>query len=136
MTRPIDSNLLIRHVTGDPPDQAARATEFIRKASARELLLLGVHVAECVYVLEGPYRQDRRDVAHFLASVLAVPSIEVEHELAVRRALELYGHHGFDFPDAYLVATAEVNGFPHVAGFDRFDAKLRRASTVRRLEPS
>lgn len=44
-----------------------------------------MHVAECVYVLGGRYGQDRRDVARFLASVLAVPSIAVEHELAVRR---------------------------------------------------
>ncbi len=135
MTTPIDSNLLIRHFTGDPPEQARRATDFIRKAPPGELLLLDVHVAECVYVLEGPYRQSPAEVARLFAAVLAVPSIAVEHELAIRRALELYAGHGFDFPDAYLVATAEVNGFPHVAGFDRFDAKLRKASTVRRVEP-
>jgi predicted nucleic-acid-binding protein len=135
MTTPVDSNLLVRHFTGDPADLAARATSFIRSASIGELLLLDVHVAECVYVLEGPYRQSRGDVARLVGSVLGVPSIVVEHPPAVRRALDLYAEHGFDYPDAYLVATAEVGGFTHVAGFDRFDAKLRKASTVRRLDP-
>jgi predicted nucleic-acid-binding protein len=135
VTTPIDSNLLIRHFTGDPPDQAARATRFVRDAAANDLLLLDVHVAECVYVLEGPYRQGRDHVAQLVSSVMGVPAIQVENEDVVRRALDLYATHGFDFPDAYLVATAEVRGFTHVAGFDRFDTKLKKTSTVRRVEP-
>ena len=134
MTTPIDSNLLIRHFTSDPPELAQRATQFIRRAPAKDLLLLDVHVAECVYVLEGPYRQSRDHVARLVGSALGVPSIQVENEDRIRRTLDLYSD-GFDFPDAYLVAAAELHGFTHVAGFDRFDAKLKKASPVRRIEP-
>lgn len=37
MTAFVDTNVLIRHLTGDPPDLAARATRFLRNAD--ELLL-------------------------------------------------------------------------------------------------
>lgn len=59
----LDTNVLVRHFTGDPPEQAHRATSCVREAGTNELLLLDVHMAECVYVLEGPYRQPRSAVA-------------------------------------------------------------------------
>jgi len=40
----VDTNVLIRHLTGDPPDQAARATRYL--AAADELLLADLILAE------------------------------------------------------------------------------------------
>jgi len=40
----LDTNVLVRHLTADPPDQAARATAFL--AGADELLLSDIVVAE------------------------------------------------------------------------------------------
>ena len=51
MTAFLDTNVLVRHLTGDPPDLAQRATEFL--AEAEELLVPDLIVAEVVYVLEG-----------------------------------------------------------------------------------
>ncbi len=44
----VDTNILIRHLTGDPPDMAARATAYLR--SENELLLTDLMAAETVYV--------------------------------------------------------------------------------------
>ena len=46
----IDTNVLVRHLTGDPPELAARATAYLR--TAPELLLTALIAAETVYVLE------------------------------------------------------------------------------------
>ena len=134
MTALLDTNVLIRHFTGDPADEAVRATARIQGATPGELLLLDLHVAECVYVLEGPYRQTRAEVIELLGSVLGVAAIEFEHEAVIRRSLDLYGV-GLDFADAYLVARAEEAGIPQVVSFDRFDAKLKQTSKVRRAAP-
>lgn len=134
MTVLLDTNVLIRHFTGDPPDQARRATARIRHAGLHDLLLLDVHVAECVFVLEGPYRQPRSEVAELLGSMLGVAAIRFEHEAVVRRSLELYTA-GLDFEDAYLVAAGEDGGIRQVLSFDRFDAKLAKNTKVRRVEP-
>ena len=42
----VDTNILVRHLTGDPPDLAARATAYL--ASATELLLADLIVAETI----------------------------------------------------------------------------------------
>jgi len=134
MTVLLDTNVLIRHFTGDPPDQARRATARLREAGPNELLLLDLHVAECVFVLEGPYRQSKSEVAELLGSMLGVAAIRFEHEAVVRRCLDLYTG-GLDFADAYLVSAGEDAGIHHVLSFDRFDARLQRNTKVRRVEP-
>ena len=48
MTAFVDTNVLIRHLTGDPPGQAARATRLLSRAG--QLLLPDLIVAEVVYV--------------------------------------------------------------------------------------
>lgn len=134
MTTLIDTNVLIRHFTGDPPEQARRATARIRDAGPNELLLLDLHVAECVYVLEGPYRQPRGEVFNLLGSVLGLAAVCIEREAVIRRSLDLYVG-GLDFADAYLVARAEDASIDDVLSFDRFDSKLKKSTHVRRVEP-
>lgn len=46
MSASVDTNVLIRHLTGDPPETAARATRYL--AAADELLLADLIVAETV----------------------------------------------------------------------------------------
>jgi predicted nucleic acid-binding protein len=56
-----DSNVVVRHLTGDPPDQAQRASEFLRGGEA--LILVDLVVAELVYVLELVCEVERERVA-------------------------------------------------------------------------
>jgi predicted nucleic acid-binding protein len=55
----VDTNILVRHLTGDPPAVARRAIAFL--ASQPELYLADLIVAETVYVLGSFY--DRLDFA-------------------------------------------------------------------------
>jgi predicted nucleic acid-binding protein len=52
---------MVRHLTGDPPEQAARATRLLSQAG--QLLLPDLIVAEVVYVLESFYEVPRPRVA-------------------------------------------------------------------------
>jgi predicted nucleic acid-binding protein len=126
----IDANILIRHLTGDPPAQARRATALLRRAD--ELLLPDVIVAQVVYVLESFYEVERERVAELVRAILAFPTIVVVDELLLLRALEVYEVARLDFADAYLVASAEASGVGEVASFDR---DIDRVATVRRLAP-
>jgi predicted nucleic acid-binding protein len=67
----IDTNVLVRHLTGDPPEVAAAATEYLR--SAEELFLADLIVAEAVYVLESYYERPRKHVATVVRSLLGMP---------------------------------------------------------------
>ena len=131
MTAFLDTNVLIRHLTGDPPSQARLATRYLEQA---ELLLLpDLILAEVAYALESFYEMPRRQVAEALRATLAFPAIRVVDGPLVLRTVELYEVHRLDFADAYLVASAERTGVGVVASFDR---DIDRVGTVRREEPS
>jgi predicted nucleic acid-binding protein len=126
----VDTNILVRHLTGDPPDMAARATTYLRSAS--ELLLTDLVAAETVYVLESFYRAPRDQVAGALRSLIAFDSIVCVDPALLLRAAEVYELERIDFAEAYLVACAESTGVGVVVSFDR---SIDRLNTVERVEP-
>lgn len=129
MTVLLDTNVVIRHLTGDPPEMAKRATRFL--ASKAELVLADVILAECVYVLESVYRIDRVGVAQLMRAALVLPTISADVELLFR-ALEIYEVDRLDFAEAYLVAAAEFTGVESIASFDK---AIDRVPSVERLAP-
>jgi predicted nucleic acid-binding protein len=127
----VDTNVLVRHLTGDPPEHAARATRLL--AAADELLLADLEVAEVVYVLESFYEVQRPKVAELVRAIIGFPAVVVLDAGMLLRALELYETDRLDFAEAYLVAQAERTGVGVVASFDK---ATDRVATVRRLEPA
>lgn len=130
MTAFVDTNILIRHLTGDPPDLAARATAFLGEVD--ELLLPDVIVAETVYVLETFYEVTVEEVARLMRSIIAFSPIKVMNTALLLRSLEVYETHRIDYAEAYLVASAEAFEVDYLASFDR---SIDRVSTVTRIEP-
>lgn len=130
MTGFVDTNVLVRHLTNDPPSQGRRATAAI--SSAQRLLITDVVFAECVFVLESFYETPRAQVAAAMRSLLMLPSVRVVDDALLFRALELYEDRRLDFAEAHLVASAESSGIPTVLSFDR---DLRRAEGIDWREP-
>jgi predicted nucleic-acid-binding protein len=127
----VDTNILIRHLTGDPPGQAARATRFL--AEADELLLADLIVAEVVYVLESFYEVERARVAELVRAIIAFDAVRVVDADLLLRAVEVYEIERLDFAEAYLVASAERTGVDSIASFDR---SIDLLTTVTRIEPA
>ncbi|MFP5379528.1 MAG: PIN domain-containing protein [Vicinamibacteria bacterium] len=130
LTAFVDTNVLIRHLTGDPPAMARRATALL--ASSQQLLLTDLVVAECVYVLESFYEVARPEVAALMRAAIAAAGIETVDPSILLRALAVYELDRLDFAEAYLVAQAEATGVGAIASFDR---PVDRVGSVRRLEP-
>jgi predicted nucleic acid-binding protein len=126
----IDTNVFVRHLTGDPPDLAARATAYLRTET--ELLLADVIAAETVYVLESFYEAPRDEVARAVRSLVSFESVVCVDEGLLLRAIEVYETERVDFAEAYLIACAESTGIGAIASFDR---SIDRVNTVRRVEP-
>jgi predicted nucleic acid-binding protein len=126
----VDTNVLVRHLTGDPPELARRATRFL--GAAADLLIVDLVVAETVDVLESFYDTPRTQIAEAVRSLLAFPSAVAVDPALLLRAIEIYEIDRLDFADAYLVACAETTGVGRVASFDR---SIDRVTTVKRVEP-
>ena len=127
----LDTNIVVRHLTGDPADMAAQSTAFLGAES--ELLLADLIVAETVYVLESYYQAPRSQVAEAVRSLIAFPSIVTVDPALLLRAIEVYEVDRIDFAEAYLVACAESSGVNRVASFDK---SIDRVGTVERVQPS
>jgi predicted nucleic acid-binding protein len=130
LTAFVDTNVLVRHLTGDPPDLAERATAYLR--TERELLLTDLVAAETVYVLESFYATPRDQVGEAVRSLVAFDSIVCVDPALLLRAVEVYETDRIDFAEAYLVACAETTGIGQVASFDR---SIDRVNTIERIEP-
>jgi predicted nucleic acid-binding protein len=126
----VDTNVLVRHLTGDPPDLAARATAYL--GTEPELLLTDLVAAETVYVLESFYETPRGQIAQAMRSLVAFDSIICVDPALLLRAIEVYETDRLDFAEAYLVSCAESTGVGKVASFDR---SIDRVDTIARIEP-
>lgn len=126
----VDTNIFVRHLTGDPADLAARSTAYL--ATETDLLVTDLVVAETVYVLESFYRAPREQIAEAIRSILALESVLSVDSALLLRAVEVYEIDRIDFAEAYLVACAESTGVNKVVSFDR---SIDRVRTVERIEP-
>jgi predicted nucleic-acid-binding protein len=126
----IGTNVLVRHLTGDPVDLAARATAFL--AAADELLLADLIVAETIYVLESFYKAPRPQIADAMRSLVVMDTVVTIDPALLLRAVEVYEVHRIDFAEAYLVAQAESTGIRAIASFDK---SIDRVTTIQRVEP-
>jgi predicted nucleic-acid-binding protein len=128
----IDTNVLVRHLTGDPPEMAKRATRFLSTSGPGDLVLVDLVVAEVVYVLESFYKSPREQVADAVRSIIGFGAITVVDQETLLRTIEIYEVERLDFAEAYLVAVAESADIAQVVSFDQ---SIDRMGTVRRLEP-
>ena len=131
MTAFVDTNVLVRHLTGDPADMGARATNYL--ATSEDLRVVDVVVAEVVYVLESFYEVERPQVAQAIRSIVGFRSIRVADLDLILRAVDLYETDRMDFADAWVVAAAEEAGVRSVTSFGR---GLDRIPTIDRIEPT
>ncbi|MGF1665160.1 MAG: PIN domain-containing protein [Acidimicrobiia bacterium] len=130
LTAFLDTNIITRHLTGDPPAMAERATRYL--GTAETLLLTDLIAAETVYVLESFYEAPREQVAEAVRSLIALRSVVCIDPALLLPALEVYEVDRLDFAEAYLVACAEATGVGRIASFDR---AIDPVGTVTRIEP-
>lgn len=115
----IDTNLIVRYLTGDHAQQSARARALIDGESVFVAITI---VLEVEWVLRSTYEYQAADVARALRVFAGLPTVTVEDGAMVAAALDL-AEKGMDFADAlHLTRTG------HCEGFVTFDRKLVKAA--------
>ena len=129
MTLPIalDTNLLVRLLTGDDPEQARRVADLI-DASPACFVPITV-VLELEWVLRGAYRLERGAVIAALEGLMAIRQVHLEQEDLVRQALAWY-QQGLDFADALHLLRSEG-----CARFATLDRALAKTTAGLQLQP-
>lgn len=124
----VDTNVVVRFLTGEPPEEAERARALFDAAAAGifELFLPTVILIEAGFVLRRVLRLERPRVATLLGSLGNTAGLVVEQREVVQRTLELFEGSAIPLADAYLAGYALVRGesfgdpgLPAVVSFDR-----------------
>ena len=130
----VDANVILRLVTGDPPEMADAAESMFRLVDDGELELLiePVVIAEAVWVLSSFYGFSPAEIAPILRTFLAGEGIVGDDKDALLDALQLYEDTNVDFADALLAVKMAREGIRDVYSFDKhFD----RIEGIRRRVP-
>jgi len=129
----VDTNVLLRFLSGEPPAQAAAAKNLFAQADAGKILLdiSPVIVAEAFYTLVSFYGVERKAAAEKLSALLQQPGVKLREASQVLSALKRLQTATVGFADAFLAAGAAEETLP-IASFDRGFDKFK---DVTRYEP-
>ena len=100
----LDANVLVRFLVQDDASQSPAATALLESADRQEcrLHLDGLAIAECVYVLVGHYRRNRKDVVGALLTLIQSSGVVTADADVVSDALRRFAAVNVDFADAWL----------------------------------
>jgi predicted nucleic acid-binding protein len=128
----VDTNILLRFLSGEPPAQAAAARKLFQHAENGEVILEvpTMIVAEAYYTLVSFYEVGRKEAAGKLALLLQQRGVKLHDASPMLTALGWLQTANVGFSDAYLAAAASEENLM-VASFDADFDKLR----VPRYEP-
>jgi predicted nucleic acid-binding protein len=117
----IDSNVILRYLTQDPPGMAEKALKIFRDAKEGRLTLLitPLTVAEVVWVLESYYGHSKKQISEILTQFLLCDGLEVESLDLMIGSLNIYQDKNIDFADAVLANQALRIGPPSIYSFDQ-----------------
>ena len=129
----LDTNVIIRFLTGDHPAHSPRSRSLFARAAAGDVTLFvtDLALAETVWVLQSFYKLDRTAITTALKGLIGFAGIEVHNKAKLLRALQNFAQSGVNFVDAYHAAIAAADSIA-IASFDRdFD----QFADVKRIEP-
>jgi len=117
----VDTNLFLRYLTYDVPEQAEAVEQLLRRAAAGECILVtnSLVIAEIAWTLESFYHASRDDVRRHIMAILSTPGIEVAEAPLVLQATAWFAERNVDFVDAYNVAWLLAHDLRAAYTFDR-----------------
>jgi len=117
----LDTNVLVRYLAQDDPDQAARATRIIERELTEDTPgFIGLVVlVETVWVLQRLYRASAEEIRETVNDLLGSRSIVVENRDVAARALTIAAKNSCDFADAIIAASSLNAGCKKIMTFDR-----------------
>ena len=120
----IDTNIVVRYLTGDHPEQSARAREIV---DGEPVFVAVTVMLETEWVLRSAYGYKPAEVARALRAFGGLPSVTIEDAASVAAAFDL-AERGMDFADAlHLGRSAGQDVF---LTFDRRFVKAARSAGI------
>ena len=116
----VDTNVFLRFLLWDIPDQSAEAEELFQGAVNKKnrLHTSELVIAEIVWTLESFYKKTKQEIAELIRGILSTPNLSVANSNHIIQALDEYVSKNVDFIDAYSAAFMRNNKIFQIKTFD------------------
>ena len=130
----LDTNILLRHLLQDHPDQSPRATAYLARVEQGEIQVRTADtvVFETVFTLQRQYRRSRREIRDTVLPLFELPGIILPGKRRLRGVFDLYVDRNLPFADAYHAVLMSGLQLTEIVTFDR---EFDRLPGLRRIEP-
>ena len=101
-----DTNLFLRFLTNDLPQQADQVDSLLRRAANGDVKLVttSLVIAEIVWTLESYYQIPKAEIQDKVLAILNTPGLTVEGAGLLLQAAVMYAEKNVDFIDAFNAA--------------------------------
>lgn len=130
----LDTNVLLRYLTGDDAPKAQRALDLLRRVERGEerIETSALVVFETIFTLQHQYSVSRAQIRDMMSDIISLRGLTLAGKAGFRRALDLYASSNLSFADAYNVTYIEQRALAEIYSWDTdFD----RVAGIGRVEP-
>lgn len=129
----LDTNVLLRHLLQDHPEQSPKATAYLQRIEQGELKVRTADtvIFELVFTLQRYYRQPKAKIREVVLPLIELTGVVLPGKRRFRKVFDLYVNLNLPFADAYHAALMEQLHLIEIATFDR---EFDRVPGIRRAE--
>lgn len=130
----LDTNILLRHLLQDHPDQSPRCTAYltrIEQGDAKARIAETV-IFETVFTLQRQYGHPKAAIRDSLLPLIELPGIVLPGKRRFRKVFDLYVDLNISFVDAYHAVLMRQLRLDEIVTFDR---QFDRVRGINRSEP-
>lgn len=122
----VDTNILVRFLTGDDSEQAGKIYKIFKDAESerKEFFVPLLVVLELIWVLESVYGISRTEILESISDLSLMPVLKFEHQTALQQFLYSAQGNKFDLSDLLIAHAAKINGCESVLTFDKKSSKF------------
>lgn len=132
----VDTNILLRYLTNDFPEQAQHLENLIERSNSGEIRLVvnSMVFAEIVWTLQSFYKYPKDKIDEIVSAIVASEAFEIDERDILLQALEDFHSLNIDFIDAYIASwmqkkqlykifTLNKKDFKRISGIELFNLK-------------
>jgi predicted nucleic-acid-binding protein len=117
----IDTNVLVRYIVRDDPEQTRIATRFLEKhlTAGNPGFISQVVLCEIVWVLKRAYGYDKSVMLQVIKQILSTQEFKVEHAECAWQAVGDFEKGNADFSDYLIGSSNRLQGCEYTVTFDK-----------------
>ncbi len=129
----IDTNILVRFLTGDDDLQANKVYSIFKKAESEkiELFVPLLVVLEMIWVLESVYEISRAEILDAIGDLLLMPIFKFDQQPTIQQLIQSAKGNKYDLSDLLITHSAKINGCEAVLTFDKKASKFNLFELVK-----